>query len=129
MSKFKVGDRVLCTGEDFNGMCGEVCVVDPRPNERLPYLVNFGTEAGPIVSWKRDADLCFATPSPNTVRVRIAVAVAENGDWCGYGGADNTDAKSSKYATEGMAEGRRISFITADVPLPERPAEIQGVVE
>jgi hypothetical protein len=58
------------------------------------------------------------SPEPGTVRVRIAVVVWDDGTAMAY---DETD-------DYGPLNGGRLSWVTADVPLPE-VAEIAGEVE
>ena len=60
--------------------------------------------------------ITLATPPPNTVPVRIAVAVWPDGTW------------RMEYLDPEIA-GTRLSWITAHVPLPEQPAEVEGKVE
>ena len=61
---------------------------------------------------------------PTTVRVRIPVAVAPNGEWnaAGWSGDEREDGLES--VLEGMPHQFkdhqiRVSYIEADVPLPE----------
>ncbi len=62
-----------------------------------------------------------------TKRVRIAVAVNEDGKWCamGWGGGmigKQTDAELTSHALEGLdndATSEHVVFIEADVPIPE----------
>lgn len=72
-----------------------------------------------------------ATPKPagRTKRVRIAVAVDRNGFWNCYGCEGSPDDEAMELAVEGVDHGESRHFITADVPLPDDPAEIVGVVE
>lgn len=72
------------------------------------------------------ADLGSVTPPPNTVRVRVAVSVDEEGAWAAAGGS------SPDYDPMDDVEhdaDRRLSWITADVPKPEPAAEIVARVE
>jgi len=73
-------------------------------------------------------------PPPGFVRVRAAVAVGtkEGGGtgWCASGVHGQTDAENTGDASENWWGGNyRISFITADAPLPSQPAEIVASVE
>lgn len=70
------------------------------------------------------------TPPPNTVPVRIAVAVGEDGKQYAAAECCESDAKGIEIAKEGIDYlPHRITFVTAHVPLPEQPAEVEGVVE
>ncbi len=56
-----------------------------------------------------------------TVRVRIAVAVDSEGNWDTHGlncGIPHCDAFLARVASQKL-NGARVSFIEADVPLPE----------
>ena len=124
-AKFKVGDRVRTRVLDFNipagtmGTihspwmgCGWHVVMDG-------HLYN-GNDPGYFYS-DNELELATApaatpTPPPNTVPVRIAVAVWPDGTW------------RMEYLDPEIA-GTRLSWITAHVPLPEQPAEVEGKVE
>jgi hypothetical protein len=72
------------------------------------------------------------TPPPNTVPVRIAVAVNDRGEWrvSGSNNADDwTDWTKRHLAADALGGDCLVSFITAHVPLPEQPAEVEGKVE
>jgi hypothetical protein len=67
-----------------------------------------------------------------TVRVRIAVAVDETGDYDVHRVADNSDDDAAEWAQERLEDGNDggsiiVHFIEADVPLPVS-AEIKGKV-
>lgn len=66
---------------------------------------------------------------PATVRVRAAVGVTEDGDWCVAGRSDEDDA-NSEYAVSYVGCYYATYFIEATVPLPERPVPqtIEGEV-
>lgn len=69
-------------------------------------------------------------PPPGFVRVRIAAAANETGDWCCHGARDTHVEDAVIVAVDSIGGDRpRVSFITADVPLPEPPAEVVGSVE
>lgn len=62
-----------------------------------------------------------------TVRVRIAVATWSDGEWTSaraYAGGSDEAALKRLYA----GEGHRVSWVEADVPLPEPPAVVEGEV-
>jgi hypothetical protein len=63
-----------------------------------------------------------STGSPRTVRVRIAVAVNERGEWCcaGWTGGKDEDHTRSALETSEYHGGtlEAIHFVEADVPLP-----------
>lgn len=63
-----------------------------------------------------------------TVRVRIAVAVNERGEWHAFGG-DFEDDWAMDEAVANVSEDVRVAehFIEADVPIPE-PSTIEGQV-
>jgi len=72
-------------------------------------------------------------PPSGFVRARfpIAVGTEEGGGvgWCASGVNGQTDAENTGDVSENWWGGNyRVSFITADVPLPLLPAEITGVV-
>lgn len=76
-----------------------------------------------------DRILTLLTPA-DTVRVRIAVAVARDGvQYEALGSHYMNDDELSCDVLERVALGARVSFITADVPKPQPPAEITGRVE
>lgn len=55
-----------------------------------------------------------------TVRVRIAVAVGDEGNWnsCGFTGADDQDNIS--FATETIEDSTfKVYWLEADLPIPE----------
>ena len=64
----------------------------------------------------------------NTVEVRIAVAVAEDGDWAASGWSGHPDGDCADNAMDCLDDGARVSYVTARVPLPTKPAEIEGTV-
>ena len=73
------------------------------------------------------------TPAPpvDGVRVRVAVAVSADAEWNARGRSGQSDhemAGTSLYSADGPYL-KRISFITAFAPLPEKPAEIEGSIE
>lgn len=69
-------------------------------------------------------------PPPRTVRVRIAVATIANGHWVAEGGRDYEPDVAASLAIESLriANNPRLSWVEADVPLPEEPATVQGEV-
>jgi hypothetical protein len=73
--------------------------------------------------------ITLATPPPNTVPVRIAVAVDEHGDWDAQGCINKPAETLADWVRENVGGVCRVSFITAHVPLPEQPAEVEGKVE
>ena len=72
-----------------------------------------------------------AEPSPGFVRVRVPVAVGDDGSWCVDGARGETMEDMIEATDWFRREGRvsRVSFATFDVPLPTAQAEITGVVE
>ena len=69
------------------------------------------------------------TPPPNTVPVRIAVAVNAAGRWDAQGNSEGPDERMMDWANENVGYDGRITFITAHVPKPDQPAEVAGTVE
>lgn len=70
---------------------------------------------------------------PKTVRVRIAVAVDENGNYAAHGNSIDGNMAHARWARRDLtnaAEGGavRIEWVEADVPLPLPPQTIQGSV-
>lgn len=67
-----------------------------------------------------------------TVRVRIAVAVATDGEWYADGSCGDPDEIMSQHATVMLSppqrHGVRVSWVEADVPMPEADA-IEGEVK
>lgn len=66
----------------------------------------------------------------NTVRVRIAVAIDEDGEWSATGWYRYTDEEAKASAFKRLDGGvvESISWIVADVPIPT-PQVIEGVVQ
>lgn len=67
-----------------------------------------------------------------TKRVRIAVAMRENGAWSAYGwetwdGVKPSDTEAAGWAQEGVDAECPVHFIEADVPVPEAKT-IEGEV-
>lgn len=69
-----------------------------------------------------------------TVRVRIAVAVDEHGQWCAAAWRSNDDVRNAREAhsflddeTSGD-EDRHVVYVEADVPLPSS-VTVQGEVK
>lgn len=66
-----------------------------------------------------------------TVRCRIAVAMSRLGDWGAFGINSSDEDLVRRLREYGLLESSdRVSFIEADVPLPQRvePAVIEGKV-
>ena len=122
-AKFKFGDRVR-DGKHGLGFIGAY-----SPDIGLPYLVCF--ECGKLMWTTGDGiEHVNPTPPPNTVPVRIAVATnVEREVWATNVGPDLETDYYMREAEDYIAGPVRISFITAHVPLPEQPAEIEGTVE
>ena len=77
-------------------------------------------------AWRAAGCPIYADPSPNTVKVRVAVSVSPDGKWAAHGGSHNPEGALDHCEHE---DGDRASWITAHVPLPEPAAEIVGEVE
>jgi hypothetical protein len=131
MSKFKFRDIVKNKDGDV-GVVFHVYRKDTRTIVRVGYPTKHEGRMGHTRGedpW--DLELVEsdpAPPPPNTVRVRIAVAVADDGGWSARGGSGESDRYVASRAGEDLTNAR-VSWVTVDVPLPEKPAEIQGVVE
>jgi len=54
-----------------------------------------------------------------TVRVRIAVAVDPDGNWCAMGWKDGDDTEWMSCALDDVAEGEAQYFVEATLSLPE----------
>jgi hypothetical protein len=67
----------------------------------------------------------MAAPIPNTIPVRIRIAVWPNGKWIAYGDGKNTEELHNVYL-EDEPRGESVHWITADVPLP---SVVAGTVE
>ncbi len=72
---------------------------------------------------------------PSTVRVRILVAVYDNGKWIGHGHAGGMAGDAKEWinldynlSDDNMTRVRRYHWIEADVPLPEPETTIAGEV-
>lgn len=58
----------------------------------------------------------------NTVKVRIAVAVDENGDWAAFGTSADSDSNMMCTAREdapGSREWESLFWLEAELPIPE----------
>lgn len=57
------------------------------------------------------------------MKIQIAVAINENGDWCAFGSSDICDEDCRQEAMDNVpADGRMIMnvcYVEADVPLPK----------
>lgn len=84
---------------------------------------------GPKDIWWTTCSACLAKPAqpqPKTIRVRIAVAVGDDGKWCATGDWEYSDEMNGNEATESLRRqigypehGVMVHFIEATVPLPE----------
>lgn len=65
-----------------------------------------------------------------TIRVRIAVAVSATGRWGADGSNSDKDGQSEATALEliDFEHPNRVTFVEADVPLPEEQATVEGEV-
>lgn len=69
-------------------------------------------------------------PTPDTVEVRIAVAVDQYGDWwCEASDDPGTDSDAASEAARSMHGRTAVSIVTAHVPKPVPVAEVVGTVE
>lgn len=83
------------------------------------------TEQEAIAAW--NAAHRVTAPASNTVRVRVAVSVSVDGNWLAHGGnnwAEDTTLRAIDYCS-----GDRLTWITANVLLPEPAAEIEAEIE
>lgn len=134
MSDFKFGDIV----KDRKGRIGVVFQVHQkhgRTTVRVGHPHDHPKSIGSVKGYfpcdlGLVSDMVVSAPPPNTVRVRIAVATNEHGHWfaVGWHHADNDDNMIGCCRNQLPGE-RRLSWVYADIPMPEKPAEIQGVVE
>jgi hypothetical protein len=126
-AKFKFGSKA------YHSTHGEVVVLHQSKSD--PDWLSYASEGGTI-GWAARVELLPPPPPPppNTVPVRIAVAVNERGDWAADGRSmmpsGTTAAFKARETVERENGGKvRVSFITAHVPLPEKPVEVEGTVE
>lgn len=54
-----------------------------------------------------------------TIKIKIAVAVWPDGAWNSCGWSGGTDAEKTSIAVEAGPTGERLSWVEANVPLPE----------
>lgn len=66
----------------------------------------------------------FGPTKPKTVKVRIAVALDDDGDWFAWGGPDD-DSEAEVRAQ--MPDGSKVYWVTAKIQMPG--ADIEGEVE
>ena len=66
--------------------------------------------------------------TPKTVKVRVAVAVDEDGAWSATGGHDVRPRESAAMAAEDLEpQAVRIFYLTATLPIPDEPeVEAEG---
>jgi hypothetical protein len=57
---------------------------------------------------------------PETVRVKIAVAVDESGNWNASGWKNAKNGADMDIAIEGVDPGEARYYVTAELPLPQR---------
>lgn len=62
------------------------------------------------------------------VEVRIAVAMDSDGDWNARGGHEMDDETAGDRAEWPLSPPVFVSFVTARVPRPQPPVEVQGEV-
>ena len=69
-------------------------------------------------------------PASGFARARFPIAVGADGQWCVSAASHDQESESIEATDWFRREGypSRVSFITADVPLPSSPAEIVGAV-
>ena len=81
-----------------------------------------------------DRMLAAKAPRGRTVRVRVAVVVSSCGAWEAGGSSHELDDLTYGRVQQALhdehaADHTRLTWVTADVPLPPEPAEIEGTVE
>lgn len=64
-----------------------------------------------------------------TVKVRIAVAVDPKGYWKAIGWPDLKDDEAAGYAAKLCDRGEVVSFVTAELPIPEAVEVAEQVEE
>jgi len=82
--------------------------------------------AAAITAWLAER---AAPNKPGHAKVRAAVAVSADGTWVVSGCSSWTDSAAHEIAVDAQASLARVSFIEAQVPLPENHATIQAHVE
>lgn len=80
------------------------------------------SEAVTRAAWEDAGYPLYANPPPNTVKVRVAVSVDENGVGC-------ADCLGPNEEVSTAPPGERMTVLVAHVPLPEPAAEIVADVE
>lgn len=121
--KFEFGDKVLDSTNStrpmlFVCMDGDLAVVASEDEEFIEVsLANLTPYTPP--------------PPPNTVPVRVAVAVAADRTWDAEGASFKPPESSESVAIGSLNPGiaSRITWITAYAYLPEPPAEVRGEVQ
>ena len=63
-----------------------------------------------------------------TVKIRLAVAVNEDGEWYAWGAKDYSDDEMRNEVTGQVCDPHAVHFVEAEVPLPV-PTTIQGTVQ
>ncbi len=53
-----------------------------------------------------------------TVKVRVAVAVDRDGEWCAAGWTSASDDDKTDAAREHVSDGERVYFLTAELQIP-----------
>ena len=87
----------------------------------------------PMVRLMARPDEPKAPDAPDTVRVRVAVCVMNDGGWAARGDSDTSDESAQWQAEEAVQweplDGvpHTITYIEADIPLP-KPATVAGEV-
>lgn len=76
----------------------------------------------------RAADLLDPPARGRTVRVRIAVATNADGQWSACGMQNLSDEDAKYAACEGVDGIEEVSWVTANVPLPEETT-VEGMVQ
>lgn len=86
--------------------CGRVGGLDEADDGRLKCR---------LCGWRAEEKMTEATP--RTVRVRIAVAIEDDGRWWAHGYAGDSD----RELIEGVSDGPNcaVYFIEATIPIPE----------
>ena len=97
---------------DYCGWCGE----------DMPGPHTAGCPVGVIEKYLAALD----APKGETVRVRIAVAIAPSGGWSATGDGEWSDQEAMLMA----AEGTVVRFVECDIPLPKpaEPVTVEGTV-